>query len=112
VFFYFTHPLGNHLLYGIDVHIETKFTKEQIAEQRNKHNKEGGKEELQRQELGRLLQAIPLLGRVIAHGCVFYWDQLDRSVCFSLFLSHASDTDWVRRRRSIATHTTAEWAWN
>lgn len=67
---------GYHLYYGVDIHIETKFTKEELLAQRAAANAKPG--EAQRQNLGRWLQAIPLLGRLVAHGTVFYWDQLDR----------------------------------
>lgn len=76
---------GNHLYYGIDIHIETKFTSAEILEQRAVQLAKSG--EKRRQELGEALQMIPLLGRIIAHGCVFYWDQLDRYVFLFIYVT-------------------------
>lgn len=67
---------GNHIYYGSDIHIESKFTKEEILAQREASLARPGEKD--RIVLGQWLQAIPLIGRVIAHGCVFYWDQMER----------------------------------
>ncbi|KAF8323287.1 alpha/beta-hydrolase [Clavulina sp. PMI_390] len=67
---------GNHLYYGVNIFMETKFTKDEILAQRATALAKSG--EQQRIRLGDWLQAIPIMGRAIAHSCVNYWDQLNR----------------------------------
>lgn len=56
---------GYHILYGSPVSIKSKFTAEQIAAQRAEHLAIPG--EAKREQIGVLLQKIPVLGRVLAH---------------------------------------------
>ena len=58
---------------------DSKFTQDEIQQQRTARIEEGGLKELLRQTRGRWFQKFPLIGRFIAHGTVFYWDQLDKS---------------------------------
>jgi hypothetical protein len=67
---------GHHMLYGSPVSIKSKFTADQIAQMRAEHLAIPG--EARREQIGVFLQKIPLIGRVIAHCTIFYWDQLDR----------------------------------
>jgi len=67
---------GNHVSYGTNVHITSRFTKEQIAVHRTDHYVQPG--EKRRESIGILLQKIPIIGRLIAHCAIYYWDQLDR----------------------------------
>ena len=57
---------------------DSKFTQDEIQQQRTARTEEGGLKELLRQTRGRWYQKLPLIGRFIAHGTVFYWDQLDK----------------------------------
>jgi len=68
---------GNHLAYGTRITIKSKFDQDTIDAQRASHSVKGGIQEWYRQERGRWYQKIPLIGRLVAHGTVFYWDQLD-----------------------------------
>lgn len=56
---------GHHILYGSPVSIKSKFTPEEIAAQRAEHLAIPG--EAQREQLGVLLQKLPILGRFLAH---------------------------------------------
>ncbi|KAF8323587.1 Alpha/Beta hydrolase protein [Cantharellus anzutake] len=67
---------GNHITYGTTVHLDSAFSKEEIAKQRAEHLAQPG--EAKRELIGVFLQKIPLIGRLIAHCTIYYWDQLDR----------------------------------
>ncbi|KAF8310018.1 alpha/beta-hydrolase [Clavulina sp. PMI_390] len=67
---------GSHMLYGSPVSVHSKFSPQEIAAQRAAHLLQPG--EQRREQIGVLIQKIPLIGRVAAHATVFYWDQLSR----------------------------------
>jgi len=71
-----SHVTGNHITHGSTVAITSAFSKDEIAVQRAQHLALPG--EHKREAIGTLLQKIPILGRIIAHLTVHYWDQLDR----------------------------------
>ena len=73
----YNRPVGNHLAPGTVIKIESKFSKGQIDSQREKYEKKGGFKEFFRLVTGLLYQSIPFVGRFVAHGTVFYWDQLE-----------------------------------
>ncbi|KAF8316060.1 alpha/beta-hydrolase [Clavulina sp. PMI_390] len=68
---------GNHIHYGMNIHMESKFSRAELEQQREVALAQDG--ERARIWRARVLQAIPLFGRVFAHFTPNYWDQLNRS---------------------------------
>ncbi|KAF8330366.1 Alpha/Beta hydrolase protein [Cantharellus anzutake] len=73
---YNSNVTGNHIAFGTIVHLDSAFTKGEIAKQRAERLAQYG--EVARELKGKILQKIPIIGRLIAHCTVHYWDQLDR----------------------------------